>query len=452
MPESDENLIKRIMPHDDETERSLLGAVLMDQEEIPVACEYITEADFYNKLYGAAFAACVELYNNSHAVDPVTLHKKLASMDVPPEAATMEFISLLVNSVTVSKNARSYAKDIADMSTMRRLIRAMEEIAGECYTGHDSLQNILEKTEKKVFELVQTRNSSEFTPIKDVVAKAMEQIETAARSKNGITGLATGFTDLDRLLSGLQNSDLILVAARPSMGKTAFVLNIAEHIAVRQDKRVLIFSLEMPDVALVKRIMAMNAKVDSTKIRDGVLNKSDWHSVIEAAGNVSVSNLIIDDTSGLNVTELRSRARKYKLEHGVDLIMIDYLQLMAGSNPGKGESRNTEISEISRSLKSLARELEVPVIALSQLSRGVESRGDHRPMLSDLRDSGAIEQDADVVMFLYRDEYYNKDSEDRGTAEVIVAKQRNGPIDTVKLKWIPELTKFANLEMKKRDQ
>ena len=452
MPDLDENLIKRIMPHDDETERALLGAFLMDQERIPAASEYVTEQDFYNRQYAAAYTAIVELYNSGQPVDPVTLHNKLSEMDVPPEATTMEFISSLINADSVSSSAVSYARSISDKATLRRLIRINEEISTDCYTGKTPLQDILDDTEKRVFNLIQSRSTSEFVPIRDIVSNTMDQIETAARTKGGITGIPTGFTDLDNKLMGLQPSDLILVAARPSMGKTAFVLNIAEYVALRQNKSVAIFSLEMPKEQLVKRLIAMNSRVDSQNLRSGQLSKSDWHEIIQSAGAIGASKLIIDDTSGITVSELRSKARKFKLEHNIDVIMIDYLQLMTVSTQSKADSRQQEISEISRALKGIARDLKVPVIALSQLSRQVESRADHRPMLSDLRESGAIEQDADVVMFIYRDDYYHEDSEKKGVSEIIIAKQRNGPIGTVELAWLPQLTKFQNLDHSPRNE
>ncbi|MCR5595279.1 MAG: replicative DNA helicase [Lachnospiraceae bacterium] len=447
MADLDENLLKRVMPHDDETERSLLGALIMDQEEIPVACEYVTPQDFYNKQYGAAFEAITALYNSGMDVDPVTLHNKLSSMDVPPEAATMEFISLLVNSVTISGNAKYYAQAISDKAMKRKLIRVCEDIASTCYADKTDLPEVLEKTEKNVFDLSQSTRSSDFVPIRDVVANTMAMIEKASKTKGGITGIPTGFVDLDNKLMGLHPSDLVLIAARPSMGKTALVLNMAENMAFRQNRAIAIFSLEMPKEILAQRLLSMNSRVDSQNIRSGQLAKSEWHDIIESAGNLASSKLIIDDnTSNISVAEIRSRARRYKLEYNIEAIMIDYLQLMSGSGSGRNDSRQQEISEISRGLKGIARELNIPVIALSQLSRAVEQRSDHRPMLSDLRESGAIEQDADVVMFIYREDYYNEDTDRKGISEIIIAKQRNGPIGTVDLAWIPSLTKFANLD------
>ena len=324
-----------------------------------------------------------------------------------------------------------------------------EAIADECYQGQEPLEVILERTEKQVFELVQNRGGNgEYVPIKQVVLNALEKIEKASKSKGTVTGIPTGFIDLDYKTSGLQPSDLILVAARPSMGKTAFVLNIAQHVAFKQNRTVAIFSLEMSKEQLVNRLFSLESYVDAQLLRTGNLKDSDWEKLIEGAGTIGRSNLIIDDTPGISISEMRSKCRKYKMEHNLELIIIDYLQLMSGSVGGRNESRQQEISDISRSLKALARELSVPVIALSQLSRAVEQRPDHRPMLSDLRESGAIEQDADVVMFIYRDDYYNKDTEHVNEAEIIIAKQRNGPIGTVTLTWLPQYTKFANSERK----
>ena len=314
-----------------------------------------------------------------------------------------------------------------------------------CYVGKDSLENILEDTEKRVFNLVQRRNTDSFVPIRQVVMNAMDQIEKASKNKGSVTGIATGFIDLDYRTAGMQPSDLVLIAARPSMGKTAFVLNIAQHVAFKLEQTVAIFSLEMSKEQLVNRLFSLESKVDAQKLRTGNLSDNDWEKLIETAGVIGKSNLIIDDTPGITIGEMRSKCRKYKLEYDLKMIIIDYLQLMSGSG-GRNDSRQQEISDISRSLKALARELSVPVLALSQLSRAVEQRPDHRPMLSDLRESGAIEQDADVVMFLYRDDYYNHDSEKKDVAEVIIAKQRNGAIGTIELAWLPRFTKFANMK------
>ncbi len=327
---------------------------------------------------------------------------------------------------------------------LRRLIKVTEEIANTCYAGRESLEQILADTEKSVFDLLQSRDSAEFIPIRQVALNVLEKIEIASKNPGTVTGIPTGFIDLDYKTSGMQPSDLVLIAARPSMGKTAFVLNLVDYVAVRRSQPCMIFSLEMSKEQLVNRMLAMESNVDSQKLRTGNLTDSDWDAVVEGIGVIGNSHLFIDDTPGISITELRSKCRKMKLEYGLSMIIIDYLQLMSGSGR-TNDNRQQEISEISRSLKALAREMNAPVIALSQLSRACETRQDHRPMLSDLRESGAIEQDADVVMFLYRDDYYNKDTDTPNIAEVIIAKQRNGPIGTVNLLWQPEFTKFVNL-------
>ena len=386
----------------------------------------------------------VELFNEGMPVDLITLQNKLREKDIPQEVCSLEFIRDIIAAVPTSANVRYYAEIVAEKATLRRLIKVTESITNECYLDKEKVETILEQTEKKVFDVVQNRNTGDFVSIKDIVIKSLESIEAAAKSQGSVTGIATGFYDLDYKMAGLQPSDLILVAARPSMGKTAFVLNIAEYVAVKSNLTTAIFSLEMSKDQLVKRIISMNSKVDSQAIRSGELKDEDWVKLVESARNIGNSNLIIDDTPGISISELRSKCRKFKLENDLKLVIIDYLQLMSGSK--KTASREQEISEISRSLKALAREINAPVIALSQLSRAVEQRPDKRPMLSDLRESGAIEQDADVVMFIYRDDYYNRDSEEAGVSEIIIGKQRNGPTGTVKLAWLNQYTKFANLE------
>ena len=441
----EEALIKRVMPHSIEAEQSVVGAMLMDKDAITAASEMISGSDFYQSAYGIIFDSVVELFNEGKPVDLITLQERLREKDVPPEIASLEFVRDLVTAVPTSANVKYYAQIVADKAMMRRLIKLNEEIENVCYAGKEPLEAVLEKTEKSVFELLQRRNTGEYVPIRQVVLNALERIEKASKNKGTVTGIPTGFIDLDYKLSGLQPSDLILVAARPSMGKTAFVLNIAQYVAFKKNRSVAIFSLEMSKEQLVNRLFSLESQVDAQALRTGNMKDSDWEKLIEGAGIIGQSKLIIDDTPGISVSELRSKCRKYKLENDLDLIIIDYLQLMTGSVGRSSESRQQEISEISRSLKGLARELNVPVIALSQLSRAVESRPDKRPMLSDLRESGAIEQDADVVMFIYRDEYYNKDSEYKKQAEIIIAKQRNGPVGTVHLAWLGEYTKFANL-------
>ena len=427
---AEEDAIRRVMPHSIEAEQSVIGAMLMDAEAIEAASEMLKEEDFYARQYGVLFTAILEMHRNGIAVDPVTLQSRLREKNLPPEVYGTGVLLELIEQVPTSANIRSYAKIVADKSLLRRMIRANEEIAGACYTQKDDLEVIMNDAEKRIFEISQRRDSSGFVPIRQIVINAIEKIEYASHIKGNVTGLSTGFTDLDNRTAGFQNSDLILIAARPSMGKTALVLNIAQHLALKENRCVAIFSLEMSK--------------EQQKIRTGDLTEAEWADLVESAGNIGESKLIIDDTPAITAAELRSKCRKYKLEYGLEMIIIDYLQLMSGSGKS-GESRQQEISEISRSLKAIARELNVPVVSLSQLSRAVESRPNHRPMLSDLRESGAIEQDADVVMFIYRDDYYNQDSEKKGIAEIIIAKQRNGPIGTVELSWQPALTKFANL-------
>lgn len=442
---AEESLLKRVLPHSIEAEQSVIGSMIMDREAITIASEVICGDDFYGRQYGVLFDAMVELNDEGKPVDLVTLQDRLREKDVPPEVSSLEFIRDLITAVPTSANIKYYANIVAEKSTLRKLIRLNEEIANTCYTGKESLEVILEDTEKRVFELLQKRNTGEFVPIRQIVMNAMDKIEIASRNDGNVTGIATGFIDLDYRTAGMQPSDLILVAARPSMGKTAFVLNMAQYMAFSQNQTVAIFSLEMSKEQLVNRLFSMESRVDSQHLRTGKLSDAEWEKLIESAGMIGRSNLIIDDTPGISISELRSKCRKYKLEHDLKIIIIDYLQLMSGSGRGS-DSRQQEISDISRSLKALARELNVPVVALSQLSRAVEQRPDHRPMLSDLRESGAIEQDADVVMFIYRDDYYNKDTDKKGIAEIIIAKQRNGPIGTVELVWMPDYTKFANIK------
>lgn len=441
----EEALIKRVLPHSIEAEQSVIGSMLMDKDAIVAASEIIRGDDFYERPYGVMYDAILELYNEGKPVDLVTVQNRLREKDVPPEVASIEFVREVVTAVPTSANIRQYATIVYEKSLLRRLIKANEEIANTCYLGKEKLEDILANTEKTIFDLLKKRNSGDFVPIREVALNALEKIEEAAKNKGTVTGIPTGFTDLDYRTSGMQPSDLILIAARPSMGKTAFVLNIAQHVVFKKDMTTAIFSLEMSKEQLVNRLFSMESRVDAQKLRNGNLTDTEWEQLVESVGMIGNSKLIIDDTPGISISEMRSKCRKFKLEHDLKLIIIDYLQLMSGSGKS-GENRQQEISEISRSLKALAREVECPVIALSQLSRACESRPDHRPMLSDLRESGAIEQDADVAMFIYRDDYYNHDTEKKDIAEIIIAKQRNGPIGTVELAWIPKYTKFASLQ------
>lgn len=442
----EEEVIKRLPPHNVEAERAVIGAMMLNADAIMVCSELLTSDEFYQQQYGIIFDALVEMYKDGVGADLVTLQNKLREKEVTPELYSVEYLGELLASVPTSANVKFYAEIVHEKAVLRRLIRVSEQVTKDCYMDSQPLEDILEDTEKSVFDVIQQRGGSEFEPIRDVVLRTLDSIEKAAKQKGNITGLETGFRDLDAKTAGLQKSDLILIAARPAMGKTAFVLNIAEYVALHSNSTIALFSLEMSKEQLVKRMLAMNSMVDSQKIRTGDLEDDDWDKLVGSVRKIGNSNLVIDDTSGITASELRSKCRKLKIEQGLDLVIIDYLQLMTGAGKRKSDSRQQEKSDISRSLKVMARELNVPVIALSQLSRAVESRPDKRPMLSDLRESGAIEQDADIVMFIYRDEYYNPDSEKKGVAEVIVAKQRSGPTGPVELAWLSQYTKFGNLE------
>lgn len=441
----DEALVKRVMPHSVEAEQAVIGSMLMDKEAVAAASDMLIKDDFYTGQYGILFEAISQLYAEGKPADLIQVQEKVKQNGAPPEISGMEFLRDILTSVPTSANIRHYAKIVKDKATMRRLIKAAQDIEESCYGGRDELESVLFNAEKNVNAITQTGGSGEFQPIGEVVIEALDRMQAASSAGGKITGIATGFTDLDYKMAGLQNSDLILIAARPSVGKTAFALNIAHNVSVKHDITTAIFSLEMSKLQLVNRIISMESKVDSKNIRTGNLSPSEWASIAEGASNVGMSGLIIDDTPGISIGELRGKCRKLKRDNNLGLIIIDYIQLMTGG--GKSESRQQEVSEISRALKGIARELNVPVVALSQLSRAVESRPDKRPMLSDLRESGAIEQDADVVMFIYRDEYYNKDTDRKGEAEIIIAKQRNGPTGTVNLAYIADFTKFANLEI-----
>ena len=442
----DEALVKRVMPHSTEAEQSVIGSMLMDSEAIRVAADVLTKDDFYTAQYGLLFDAMVVLEKEGKPADIVQVQDKLKQMGAPEEIAGVDFLREILGTVPTSANIKHYAKIVKDKSTARKLIRAAQKIENDCYEGKLELDDLLFQSEKGVTSITQSNGGDEFTPVSEVVIEALDRMAKAANAGGQITGIPTGFKHLDYKTAGLQNSDFILVAARPSMGKTAFVLNIAQHVAVKNHTTTAIFSLEMSKLQLFNRLISMESKVDSKNIRTGNLSPAEWSSVADGASRIGNSSLIIDDTPGISVGALRSKCRKFKRDYNLGLIIIDYIQLMSGGG-NSNISRQQEVADISRALKGIARELNVPVIALSQLSRQVESRDNKRPMLSDLRESGAIEQDADVVMFIYRDEYYNKDkAENKGIAEIIIAKQRNGPTGTVDLAWIADLTKFADLE------
>ena len=441
----EEAIIRRVMPYSAEAEQAVLGAMIMSREAIQSASEILLPEDFYQQKFAILYSTILELTNEGKVVDIVTLQDRLKTKDVPQDMSSLSFISQIARSVPTAANVRHYADIVKEKAIKRRLIAAAEKIENQCYLDREDLDSVLDSSEKQVFEISQNRRTSEFENIRDVVLRAIDNIEAASKSKGSVTGVATGFFELDYKLAGLQNSDLILLAARPSMGKTALALNIAEHAVTKLRVPTAFFSLEMSKVQLVNRLISMDSQVQAQAIRTGQLSDQDWTAITDSARKLSGSTLFIDDTPSISVSELRSKCRKLKLEHGLGLIIIDYLQLMTATTGKASESRQQEISEISRSLKAIAREINCPVLALSQLSRAVEGRPDKHPMLSDLRESGAIEQDADVVMFIYRDEYYNHDSEKKGIAEVIIGKQRNGPTGTVELAAQLEYTRFKNL-------
>lgn len=450
MPTVDENFIKRIQPHSEEAEKSVLGSMLMDRDAIVEAEDILVKEDFYQRQYGILFEAMVELYQEGKPVDLITLQDKLKEKDVPEALSSLDFFRELVDIVPTSTNVRQYAQIVHDKATLRSLIKVTEDIGNACYLGKEETPAILEKTEKEIFGLLQNRNRmSDFVPIQDIVLNSLNAIEDAAKTRGRVTGIATGFTELDYKLTGLHPAELILVAARPAMGKTAFVLNIAQYAAFKDNHAIAMFSLEMSKEQLVTRLMASESMVDSQQIRTGDLRDSDWEKLLEGAALIGNSRLIIDDTAS-SLAEIRSKCRKYKQTYDIEMVVIDYLQLMSGSNTRRNESRQQEISEISRALKVLARELNIPIIALSQLSRAVEARQDHRPMLSDLRESGAIEQDADIVMFLYRDAYYAKDDEAEQNnptdqTDLDIAKHRNGATGKVELAFQKSISAFFNI-------
>lgn len=446
MPEKNENIyLQHIPPHDQDAEQAVLGCMLFDSDGIVTAFETLVGDDFYRPDHKAIFEAIVELYTVGIPVDIITLKNKLEEKAIFEKIGGMEYITNLAGLISTSVKAKYYVKIVKEKSILRKLIQASGEISAMSYEATENVDEIINKAEKKIFNIIQNRQTSDFSPIHTVLVSAIEKIEEIFYSKNRVTGVETGFIDFDNKTAGLQPSDLILIAARPSMGKTAFALNIAQYASVNKSLSTAIFSLEMSKEQLVNRLLCSQAMIDAQKLRTGSLEQNDWNDIAHAMGQLSEAPIYIDDTPGITAMELRAKCRKLKLEKGLDLIVIDYLQLMSGSS-GRNDSRQQEISEISRSLKAIAREMNAPVIALSQLSRACEARADHRPMLSDLRESGAIEQDADVVVFLYRDEYYNPETEKKNQAEVIIAKQRNGPTGTVDLAWLGAYTKFANIE------
>lgn len=435
--------LSRIPPHSIEAEQSVLGAMLLDREAIISASEFVKAEDFYKDSHREIFEAMSLLFEKGEPVDLITLSEQLKQKNKLEAVGGIAFLTDLSSSVPTIANVAHYARIIQEKSLLRSLIRSCGEISEKSFEAAEELDGIIEHAEKSIFDLSQRKVTRSFIPIKDILISSFNRIEKLYSTKETITGISTGFTDIDSKTSGMQKSDLLLVAARPSMGKTAFALNIAHNAALKGGVPVAIFSLEMSKEQLVNRMICAEANIDSHKLRTGSLEEDDWPKLALSVNKLSKANIYIDDTPGITVPEMRSKCRRLKLERGLELIVVDYLQLMQGS--GRVESRQQEISDISRSLKALAREMDCPVLALSQLSRAPEMRSEHRPMLSDLRESGAIEQDADVVMFLYRDEYYHPDTEKKNIAEVIIAKQRNGPTGTAELVWMDKYTKFADM-------
>ena len=435
----------RSLPQSLEAEQSVIGAMIIDKSAIAKALEKLNEEDFYRDGHKVIFKAIREMFSKDMAVDLVTLLEYLKSTDMLDKAGGVTYISEVSSSVITTANLEAYISIVEDKSTLRKLIRSATSIIEESYNKQDRVEEVLDLAQKKIFDLAEKQGSNDYEPLANVLERGFLEIERLFNNKGAITGVGSGIRDLDAKTSGFQKGDMVLIAARPSMGKTTFSLNIAENAALREGKSVVIFSLEMSKEQLAYKLLCSEANVDMLKLRTGNLDDDDWERIARATGPLSKARIYIDDTAGLSVMEMRSKCRKIKMEHGIDMILIDYLQLMSGSSGS--ESRQQEVSEISRSIKALAKEMECPVIALSQLSRAPEQRADHRPMLSDLRESGSIEQDADVVMFLYRDEYYNKETEEKNIGECIIAKQRNGPVGTVKMAWIGAHSKFANLEL-----
>ena len=435
----------KVPPHDEDAEQAVLGSMLTDNDAVMAAVEVLKEDAFYREDNKIIYQAILNLYSKSEPIDIITLKDELESMGKFEQVGGFEYLASLPDKVPTTANVQKYIKIVEEKSVLRNLIKTANEIIELGYNPTEDVEDIMDGAEKKIFDIMQSKNTKSYTPIKDVLVESFTNLEKLYNQKQHVTGVPTQFYDLDDKTAGLHGSELILVAARPAMGKTAFALNIATNAALRANVPVAIFSLEMSKDQLVNRMLCSEAMVDSNKVRTGKLDEEDWTKLAEAIGPLSEAGVYIDDTPGISVMEIRTKCRKLKMEKNIGLVVIDYLQLISGSNKRNG-SREQEISEISRSLKVLAKELNVPVIALSKLSRAVEQRDDHRPMLSDLRESGAIEQDADIVMFLYRDDYYNKESAEKDIAEVIIAKQRGGSTGTVKLYWMGNYTKFVNIE------
>ena len=444
--------VAKIPPNDIEAEQAVLGSMLTDKDAVISAIEVLKKEDFYREDNKAIFEAMISLYNRPEPIDIITVKDELLSIGKFDVVGGLEYLADLPEKVPTTANVERYIKIVEEKSILRNLIKTSNELITLGYDETQEVNTVMDQAEKKVFDLMQNRNQTGYSQIRDVLVDSFAQLERLYNQKEGITGVPSGFADLDLRTAGFHNSELILIAARPAMGKTAFALNIATNAATKSDIPVLLFSLEMSKEQLVNRVLCSEAMVDSNKLKTGKIEENDWVKIVEALGPLSEAEMYIDDTAGISITEIRAKARKLKLEKNIGLIIIDYLQLIQGSGNRRNGSREQEISEISRSLKILAKELDIPVIALSQLSRAAEQRSDHRPMLSDLRESGSIEQDADIVMFLYRDDYYNEESESKNIAEVIIAKNRSGSVGTAEMLWMSNYTKFANIEHYRDDE
>lgn len=440
--------LMKSMPQNIEAEQSVLGAMIIDKTSIAQAAEVLKTDDFYRDAHKVIYAAIMELFQKDIPIDMVTLIEHLRAKEKLESVGGITYITEVANAVISTANLQSYIKIVEQKAMLRKLIKASNQIIEQSYNKQGDVEDVLDFAEKRIFDIAEKRSTNDFEAISAVLERGFLEIERIFNNKGVATGVPSGFSDLDSKTSGFQKGDMVLIAARPSMGKTTFVLNIAQHAALRENKSIVIFSLEMSKEQLAYKFLCAEANVDMLRLRTGNLDDQDWENIARASGPLAAAKIYIDDTAGVSVMEMRSKCRRIKLEYGIDMIIIDYLQLMSGSG---GESRQQEVSEISRSIKALAKEMECPVIALSQLSRAPEQRADHRPMLSDLRESGSIEQDADLVMFLYRDEYYNKETEEKNVAECIIAKQRNGPVGTVKLAWLGQFSKFGNLDSVHQD-
>lgn len=433
----------RIPPQNVDAEKSVLGAMLIDDEAIGLALETLDESWFYEDSHRKIYSAMIDLYNNRKSVDLITLSDKLKNENLLESVGGVSYLSLIIDLVHTSANVEHYANIVKEKGVLRKLIKSATHIINDCYGTKGEIEEVVDTAERLIFEISELKQKQQSVHIKELVKESIEKIDSLYQRKEHITGLASGFSELDKKTSGFQPADLIIIAGRPSMGKSALAASVIEHVGINLKKPVAFFSLEMSKEQLVQRLLCSQARIDAHKVRSGFLAPSDWPKLTSAAGKLSASAIFIDDTPAISAMELRAKARRLKSHHDIQLLVLDYLQLMRGST--KTDSRQQEISEISRSIKALARELSIPIIALSQLSRAVESRQDHRPQLSDLRESGAIEQDADLVALLMREEYYNPTEENRGVAEVNIAKQRNGPVGSVKLSFIKEYMRFENL-------